>query len=84
MGKILVIAEKPSVASDIARVLKCKTKGEGFFHNDEYIVSWAIGHLVTLCDPEEYDPLLKKWSINTLPILPDDIKLKTIKTTKKQ
>lgn len=84
MGKILVIAEKPSVASDIAKVLKCKSKGEGFLYNDEYIVSWAIGHLVTLYDPEDYDAMLKKWSENTLPILPDTIKLKPINKTKTQ
>ena len=84
MGKILVIAEKPSVASDRAKVLKCKSKGEGYLYNDEYIVSWAIGHLVTLYDPEDYDAMLKKWSENTLPILPDTIKLKPINKTKTQ
>ncbi|WP_250278640.1 DNA topoisomerase III [[Clostridium] colinum] len=82
--KHLIIAEKPSVAKDIAKVLKCSKKGEGYFYNDTYIISWAIGHLVTLCDPEEYDKSLKKWSVNTLPIIPTKIKIKAINNTKKQ
>ncbi len=84
MGKILVIAEKPSVAKDIGKVLKCNKKGEGYIFGEEYIVTWAIGHLVTLCDPEDYDKDLKKWDINTLPIRPTNIKLKAIKKTRKQ
>lgn len=84
MGKILVIAEKPSVGRDIAKVLKCNQKGDGFLFSDEYIVSWAIGHLVTLCDPEDYDASLKKWRFETLPIIPDEIKLKPVPATKKQ
>ena len=82
--KKLVIAEKPSVGRDIARVLKCGKNGEGYLYNDEYIVSWAVGHLVTLWDPEEYDPNLKRWRKETLPILPDELKLKAIQSTKKQ
>ncbi|MDR2903988.1 MAG: DNA topoisomerase III [Clostridiales bacterium] len=84
MGKILVIAEKPSVGRDIARVLKCTKKGEGFLFSEEYIVSWAIGHLVTLCDPEDYDEGLKKWRYETLPIMPAEIKLKPVPNTKSQ
>ena len=84
MGKILVIAEKPSVARDIARVLKCSQKGEGFLYNDSYIVSWAIGHLVTLQEPAEYDMRYKKWSMETLPIVPEQIQLKVLPKTKKQ
>ncbi len=80
----LVIAEKPSVARDIAKVLNCGKKGEGYLYNDEYIVSWAIGHLVTLCDPEEYDEKYKKWRMDTLPIIPDEIKIKPIKNTLSQ
>ena len=71
--KKMVIAEKPSVARDIARVLKCNSKGDGFLYNDEYIISWAVGHLVTLCDPEEYDGKYKKWDASLLPIIPDKI-----------
>jgi len=82
--KTLVIAEKPSVGRDIARVLGCKTKGDGSLFNDEYIVSWAIGHLVTLKEPDDYNPVLKKWSFALLPIIPDEMGLKPIQNTKKQ
>lgn len=84
MGKILVIAEKPSVARDIARVLKCTDKGDGFIGGENYIVSWAVGHLVTLCEPEDYDKSLKKWSVSSLPIIPETMKLKAIRGSKKQ
>ena len=84
MGKILVIAEKPSVARDISNVLGCNNKGEGFLENDKYIVSWAFGHLVTLCEPDEYDKALKRWSAETLPIIPESMKLKAIRGNKKQ
>ncbi len=80
----LIIAEKPSVARDIARVLKCTKKGDGFLYNDKYVISWAVGHLVTLYDPEDYDLGLKKWSADTLPIIPEEIKIKAISNTKKQ
>ncbi len=80
----LVIAEKPSVARDIAKVLNCTKKGEGYLYNDKYIISWAIGHLVTLYEPEEYDESLKKWNMNSLPIIPNELKLKAIKNTKQQ
>lgn len=82
--KTLVIAEKPSVARDIARVLKCESKAEGYIYNDKYIITWAVGHLVSLCEPEEYDIKLKIWNINTLPIIPNQIKLKPIAKTKQQ
>ena len=55
MAKSLVLAEKPSVARDIANVLKCTKKGNGYLEGDKYIVTWALGHLVTLADPETYD-----------------------------
>ncbi len=84
MGKILVIAEKPSVGRDIAKVLGCKSKGNGFLFSDEYIISWAIGHLVALCEPEDYDKGYKKWSMDSLPILPKTIKLKPISNTESQ
>jgi len=82
--KTLVVAEKPSVGRDIARVLKCTQKGDGFLFSDKYIVSWAIGHLVTLYDPEDYDKNLKKWRIEALPIIPEQIKIKAISATKSQ
>ena len=84
MGKILVVAEKPSVGRDIAKVLKCTKKGDGFLFSDDYVVSWAIGHLVTLCEPEDYGDQYKSWRKDTLPIIPDQIKLKPIADTKKQ
>lgn len=84
MGKILVLAEKPSVARDIANVLGCKGKGNGFLANEKYIVSWAVGHLVTLYEPEEYNLEYKKWRFETLPIIPEVMKIKPIDATKKQ
>lgn len=80
----LVIAEKPSVARDIARVLKCNKKGQGYLFNDNYIISWAIGHLVTLCDPEDYDKGLKKWDMSKLPIIPEQMRIKAYPNTVQQ
>ena len=84
MGKIVVVAEKPSVGRDIARVLGCRTGGDGCLIGDRYIVTWAVGHLVTLKEPDELDPKYEKWSFSTLPILPETIPLKVISTTKSQ
>ncbi|WP_315117843.1 DNA topoisomerase III [uncultured Clostridium sp.] len=84
MGKILVLAEKPSVGRDLARVLKCNTKGNGYLEGNKYIVTWALGHLVTLADPEAYDDKYKKWSMDTLPMLPKRMKLNVIGKTGKQ
>lgn len=84
MGKVLVIAEKPSVGRDIARVLGCEGRGEGCLVGAKYIVSWAVGHLVTLCDPDDYAPELKKWRFETLPIMPQQMRLKQINATKDQ
>ena len=84
MGKIVVVAEKPSVGRDIARVLGCRTSGDGCLIGEKYIVTWAVGHLVTLCEPDEIDEKLKKWSFATLPILPETIPLKVISATKDQ
>ena len=80
----LIIAEKPSVARDIARVLGCKQKGEGWLYNGEYIVSWAIGHLVILLEPEDYDPAYKKWKSEALPIIPEKFKCKPVYKTRAQ
>ena len=82
--KTLVIAEKPSVGRDIARVLKCKQKGDGFLYGADYVVSWAIGHLATLKEPDEYDESLKRWRFEALPILPQEMQLKAIPSTEKQ
>ena len=82
--KSLVIAEKPSVARDIARVLHCTQKGNGTLEGKDYVVTWALGHLVTLADPEEYDKKYMKWEISTLPMMPDRMKLVVIRQTGKQ
>ncbi|SCY51855.1 MULTISPECIES: DNA topoisomerase III [unclassified Lysinibacillus] len=84
MSKIAVLAEKPSVARDIARVLKCNKKGNGYLEGDKYIVTWALGHLVTLADPESYDIKYKTWDLESLPMLPEKLKLTVIKQTGKQ
>jgi DNA topoisomerase-3 len=84
MTKSVVIAEKPSVARDIARVLNCNKKGNGFLEGDKYIVTWALGHLVTLADPEVYDDKYKTWKLEDLPMLPNELKLVVIKQTGKQ
>lgn len=82
--KALVLAEKPSVARDIARVLKCNKKQNGALEGDKYIVTWALGHLVTLADPEEYDKKYKDWNLEYLPMLPKEMELVVIKQTAKQ
>ena len=84
MGKIVVVAEKPSVGRDIARVIGCRTGGDGCLIGEKYIVTWAVGHLVTLEEPDEMDEKYKKWSFATLPILPEEIPLKVIPATKSQ
>jgi len=84
MSKILVLAEKPSVGKEIARVLGCKKRGDGAIYGDKYIVTWALGHLVTLEDPEHYDDKFKHWRMDTLPMLPKKMALKVIPETKKQ
>lgn len=84
MKKTLVLAEKPSVGRDIARVLKCKNEKNGYIEGSKYIVTWALGHLVTLADPENYDQKYKAWNIEELPILPKYLKTVVIKKTSKQ
>ena len=68
--KSLVIAEKPSVARDIARVLKCQKKINGAIEGTDYVVTWGLGHLVTLADPEDYDKKYKEWKVEDLPMMP--------------
>lgn len=84
MSKIVVLAEKPSVGRDIARVLNCHKKGNGFIEGDKYIVTWALGHLVTLADPERYDNKYKTWNIEDLPIIPKYMKTDVIRQSSKQ
>lgn len=84
MSKSLVLAEKPSVARDIARVLGCHKKGNGFLEGQQYIVTWALGHLVTHADPEGYGAKYKEWKLEHLPIVPDPFKIVPIRQTTKQ
>lgn len=84
MGKILVLAEKPSVGRDLARVLNCKNEKNGYIEGSNYIVTWALGHLVTLAETESYSNKYKNWDINDLPILPKYLKTVVIKKTSKQ
>ncbi|EGO88480.2 DNA topoisomerase III [Clostridium botulinum C] len=84
MSKILVLAEKPSVGRDIARVLNCRKGGNGYLEGEKYIVTWALGHLVTLADPEVYDNKYKTWDIEDLPMIPKHLKLVVIKKSGKQ
>src|SRR5438874_6011522 len=82
MSKSLIIAEKPSVASDLARALGGFKKHEDYFENDQYLISSALGHLVELCLPSELDVKRGKWSFANLPIIPDEFGLKPIEKTK--
>ena len=76
MGKTLVIAEKPSVGRDLSRVLPGTfQKHEGYLESDDHIMTWAVGHLVQLAEPDEYDPKYKKWRMADLPIVPDEFRL---------
>jgi len=82
--KALVLAEKPSVAREIARVLKCNVKNKGFLEGPQYVVTWALGHLVTLAEPDDYDQKYKEWRLEDLPMLPAGMKLKVIRQTSHQ
>jgi DNA topoisomerase-3 len=84
MGKSLVLAEKPSVGRELAKVLNCHQKGDGCFMGPKYIVSWALGHLVTLADPEAYDQKYRSWRLEDLPMLPARMELVVIRETAKQ
>jgi len=84
MGKTLVLTEKPSVARDIAQVLGCRQNGDGCLIGPNYIITWALGHLVTLADPEDYDGKYKSWNLEDLPMLPKTMKLVIISQTSKQ
>ena len=85
MGKSLYIAEKPSVAREFAKVMKVSGKsGEGYLESSDAVVTWCVGHLVTMSYPEAYDPALKRWSLSTLPFLPKTFKYEVIGDVKKQ
>ncbi|MHB8158329.1 MAG: DNA topoisomerase III [Desulfocucumaceae bacterium] len=82
--KALVLAEKPSVAREIARVLSCNVKSKGYMEGPRYVVTWALGHLVTLAEPEDYDQKYKQWRLEDLPMVPEQMKLKVIGKTSHQ
>ncbi|MFC5449701.1 DNA topoisomerase III [Paenibacillus aestuarii] len=82
--KTLVLTEKPSVAKEIARVLGCTQKQKHHYEGPRYVVTWALGHLVTLAEPEDYDTKYKTWNLEDLPIIPERMKLKVIKETSHQ
>lgn len=85
MGKDLFIAEKPSVAKEFAKVLGVTgNAGNGYLESAEYIVTWCVGHLVTMSYPDAYDPALKKWSLQTIPFLPEEFLYELIPSVKKQ
>ncbi|MGG1443557.1 DNA topoisomerase III [Brevibacillus laterosporus] len=84
MSKKIVLAEKPSVGKDIARVLKCTKQGNGYLEGDKYVVTWAFGHLVTLADPEVYGETYKSWKLEDLPLLPSRLQLTVIRQSSKQ
>lgn len=82
--KSLVLAEKPSVAEEIARVLGCNHKEKSYMEGPRYVVTWALGHLVTLAEPEDYDPKYRTWRLEDLPMLPEKMKLVVIRETAHQ
>lgn len=84
MGKVVVLAEKPSVGRDIAKVLKCTKKANGYYEGSTYIVTWALGHLVTLADPAAYDKKYETWRLEDLPMLPEKMQLVVMKQTSRQ
>ncbi|HAX50806.1 DNA topoisomerase [Muricomes intestini] len=85
MGKSVYIAEKPSVAQEFAKALKLNTRRkDGYLESEEAIVTWCVGHLITMSYPEEYDPALKRWSLDTIPFIPDEFKYEIIPAVEKQ
>ena len=82
MPKVIYIAEKPSVAQEFAKALKINAKRkDGYLESEETVVTWCVGHLVTMSYPEEYDPALKRWSLQTLPFIPEEFKYKAVSYT---
>ena len=85
MGKSVYIAEKPSVAQEFAKALKINaSRKDGYLESEDSIVTWCVGHLVTMSYPEVYDPSLKRWSFETLPFIPEQFKYEVIPAVKKQ
>ena len=85
MKKSLFIAEKPSVAQEFAKALKLNTRrGDGYLESENTVITWCVGHLVTMSYPEKYDEKFKRWSLSTLPFLPDEFKYEVIPAVTKQ
>ena len=84
MGKNLIITDKPSVAQEFAKVLHVNGRGDGYIENQDYVISWCVGHLVGLVYPESYDIKYKKWKLEDLPFLPKDYKYDVIPSVRKQ
>ena len=84
MGYRLVIAEKPSVAQSIAKVIGADKRQDGYLEGNGYLVSWCVGHLVELCEPQDYDPKYEKWRKEDLPIFPEPFRYQVLAETKKQ
>ena len=84
MARKLILAEKPAVARDLARVLGIAARGEGSFAGDRYVITWCIGHLVELCEPAEYDPAWRRWAMSSLPMLPPRFQLRPSRATARQ
>ena len=84
MSKALILAEKPSVGKDIAKALGLSSSKDGYIEGKDYIVTWAMGHLVTLAAPEEYKLEYKEWKMELLPMIPERMKLSVIGKTRKQ
>lgn len=85
MGKSLFIAEKPSVAQEFARALKVNgRRQDGYIESEEAVITWCVGHLVTMSYPDAYDPSLKRWSMDTLPFLPAQFQYQVIEGVEKQ
>ena len=85
MSKSLYIAEKPSVAQEFAKAMKENfRRGDGYLESEHAVVTWCVGHLITMSYPEKYDAKLKRWSLDTLPFLPEEFKYEIIPSVKKQ
>ncbi len=84
MPKSLIITEKPSVAQEFARILRVSGRNDGYIENNEYVITWCVGHLVEMVYPEEYDEKYKRWKLEDLPFLPRDYKYHVIPAVSKQ
>lgn len=85
MGKNLIITEKPSVAREFAKAIgETMSTKNGYMEGENYIITWCVGHLVTMCYPDAYDPALKKWNLDTIPFIPTEYKYQVIENVKKQ